>query len=109
MSIRLLQPQDADQLLELEDQVWHDLEKKGMGDYIRKYTIQEMNETLNESRRLFALGLFFKGHLKSTMQFNMDASVFKKDYNAAFDASYFPKGLLIVHSSSGWSAKVFIP
>ena len=36
------------------------------------------------------------------------ASVYKKDYTAAINTSTFPKGMLIVYSSTGWSTKVLL-
>ncbi len=36
------------------------------------------------------------------------ATVYKNDYTVRIDASHFPKGILIIHSSAGWNAKILI-
>ena len=57
-------------------------------------TLRISNQTNNERIQVF------------TITGQRIASVSKNDYNATIDASYFPKGILIIHSSKGWSAKI---
>ena len=58
--------------------------------------LQISNQTGNEEINLFSLNG------------QSIASFHKNDHTVRIDASDFPKGILIIHSAAGWSAKVII-
>lgn len=60
------------------------------------HVLQISNQTLNEQIQIFNLNG------------QRIANVFKKDYSVQIDASFFPKGVLVVCSSSGWSTKIIV-
>jgi len=65
--------------------------------YVRGNTLYISNQTQKEQITIFSL----------TGQ--RLASVSKNDLSISIDASSFPKGILIIQSSAGWSAKFLLP
>ena len=108
--ISIINPEEPDFLLE---EVWGYKDGETLEDMLKQYTVSNekiltnntvfvsgnvlhiSNQTLNEQIRIYSLD----GQSISTLR--------KNDYTVTFDASNLPKGVFIIHSSAGWSAKVF--
>ena len=110
--IALIYPEEPDYLLE---QLWgdqdDDIALEGM---LKKYTVSNekilknnkvsfsgnelliSNQTNNERIRVYSLS----GQNITTFD--------KNDFSIRIDASDFPKGVLVINSSAGWSAKVLL-
>ena len=107
--ISIIYPEAPDELLEEE---WGTQEDKALENMLKSYLVS--NETILAENKVSISG----NALQISNQTNKEqiyiftvtgqqvASVPKNDYHVTINTSNFPQGILIIHSSTGWSAKV---
>ena len=89
-------------------------EKETIVEILSKYTVS--NELITSGYKVMVSGnvLEISNLLQNeqiqvfTLTGQQVATIHKNDYTVRIDASSFPKGVLIVYSSTGWSAKIVI-
>ena len=107
--LSVIYPEDPDNLLEEE---WGYKDNKTLEELFKNYTVSNdniqpkdkafvsgnilyiSNQTSNEQIRIYSL----TGQSFSTVR--------KNDFSIRIDVSNLPKGIFVIHSSAGWSAKV---
>ena len=109
--IAVIYPESPDNVLE---ETWGDIDEETLREILKKYTVSNekilpankvsftgnvlriSNQTINEQIRIYS----------STGQ-NI-ATIWKNDFTVSINASDFPKGVLLIHSSAGWSMKFLL-
>jgi len=110
--ISIIYPQAPDKSL---DEVWgYQDDDKALEEILKKYTVANeiivpenkvsvlgktlliANQTVNEQIRIYSLS----GQNIATIR--------KNDFTVHIDASSFPQGILVIHSSADWSTKVLL-
>ena len=110
--ISVIFPEEPDYLLE---QLWgYQDDETALEEILRKYTVS--NEKILSTNKVSVSG---KALLISNQTNNERIRVYslsgqniaefhKNDFSVHIDASDFPKGVLVINSSAGWSAKVLL-
>ena len=108
--ISIINPDNPYYLLE---ELWGVQDENSLEELLLKYTVSNGNmlpDNNNVSISDNILRISNQTNTERIQVFTITgqriASVSKNDYSVTIDASYFPKGILIVHSSTGWSAKI---
>ncbi len=109
--ISIINPKDPDKPLK---ELWGVQEAEGLEAILLKYTVS--NEKIFLMNEIFVWGntLTISNHTHSeqinvfTMTGQQLASIRKNDFSVRIDTSHFPKGVLIINSSAGWSAKFIL-
>ena len=109
--ITILSPDEPDQML---DVIWGVHVAETLEEVLYAYAVS--NEMITSDSKVFIWGNAL--HLSNgfndeqiqifTLTGQRIASVRKNDYTFTMDASYFPKGVLIVSGSTGWNAKLIV-
>ncbi|MDR2915182.1 MAG: hypothetical protein LBV74_10185 [Tannerella sp.] len=80
---------------------------------IKPYTVSNENINLQESKVCFSGNTLHISNNIDNEQINIYtitgqhvSSIHKKEQDVTIDTFYFPKGVLVIHSSKGWSAKI---
>ena len=107
--ITIVDPDEPDILLEEE---WGPLNEEKLEEMLLKYTVS--NEKILTKNKVFISGnvLHISNQTTSeririyTLNGQNITTIIKNDYDISFDVSQLPKGVFIIHSTAGWSAKV---
>lgn len=109
--IKIIDPNNPDDIL---NEVWRFLDNEKMEILLNAYTVS--NELVASDNIVTVSGKAL--HILNqknneliqvyTLTGQQIASFLKNDYSLILDASNFPKGLLIISSSSGWSTKILV-
>ncbi|MDR0796749.1 MAG: thioredoxin family protein [Tannerella sp.] len=92
--------------------LWGKQDVETLKKMLSAYTVS--NETIRSENNVTISGnvLYITNRTKNeqiyvfTLSGQHVASFDKKEYHTAFNASHFPKGILVIHSSTGWSVKI---
>ena len=110
--ISIINPKTPDAILE---ELWGIQEGEKLDEILKKYAMSNEKILPNQTifvadNRLYISNKTNNEQLKIySLTGQMIANVRKNDYTFQMNISGLPKGVLIVHSSTGWSAKIVIP
>jgi len=107
--ISIFDPNFPEDLLE---ELWGVQDEETLAEILKKYTVA--NEIIVTKNKVYFSGdVLYISNQTSNEQIQLYsltgqniASIHKNDFTMSMDASSIPKGVLIVHSSAGWSAKI---
>jgi len=107
--ITIIDPDKPDNIL---DMAWGGRAIETLKEIIHSYIVS--NEIITSNNQVIIHGdvLKISNHIHNeeiqvfTLTGQQIASFRKNDYSIQIDASYFPKGMFIVHSLAGWSKKI---
>jgi len=107
--ITIIDPDKPDYIL---DMAWGNMAIETLKEILKSYIVS--NEIITSNNQVFIRGdvlqISNQNNNEEIQVFTLTgqqiASVRKNDYSIQIDASYFPKGMFIVHSSVGWSKKI---
>ena len=107
--ISIIDPEEQDILLEEE---WGALKKEALEKMLIKYAVSN-DKILTQNKAFISGNVLHISNQTGNEQIRVYsvtgqsiATIRKNDFNVSIDASGFPKGVFIIHSSAGWSAKV---
>ena len=111
--ISIIYPETPDELLE---EKWGIQEDEALEDMLKAYTVSNEKILPNPAKVAIWGNTLFISNQTSNEQITIYSltgqnvtSFYKNDFTASIDVSKFPKGVLIIRSSAGWSAKVINP
>ena len=111
--ISIIDPEKPDELLE---ENWGVPEAEILEEILKSYTVSNENILPNPTKAAIWDNTLLISNQTSNEQITVYsltgqsiASVRKNDTSVSIDASKFPKGILIIRSSAGWTSKVLNP
>ena len=107
--ISIIYHEEPDKVLE---EAWGALNEESLENILKQYTVS--NEKIGQHHTVFVSGdvLHISNQMGNeqirvySMTGQSIATVQKNDFTVRIDASDFPKGILVVHSSAGWNTKI---
>ena len=109
--ISIIYPDDPNSIIETASGL---LDAETLEELVKPYTVA--NEVIASDNKVIVLENFIQISNRTnneqiqvfTITGQQIANIRKSDYSILINASYFPKGVLIIHSSSDWSTKVLL-